>query len=149
MREALFSILGGVEGMRALDLFAGSGALGIEALPRGASEAVFVERDPRAAAIVRSNLADLGLEASVHARDALGFLRVASGGDPFDLVFCDPPYDLATQLGPKLAERLPPLLCDDSLIVTESAKRAPLELPFTVERRRTYGDTLIVVHRGG
>ena len=149
VREAIFSILGAVEGMRVLDLFAGSGALGIEALSRGASEAVFVERDARAAAVVRSNLADLGLEASVQARDALGFLRDPGGGAPFDLVFCDPPYDLATRLGPKLAERLPPLLCDDSLIVTESDKRAPLELPFPVERRRAYGDTLIVVHRGG
>ena len=149
VREALFSILGSVEGTRVLDLFAGSGALGIEALSRGASEAVFVERDARAAATVRSNLSEVGLEAAVHSRDALGFLRDAGGGDPFDLVFCDPPYDLAARLAPELAERLPPLLSRQALIVTESDKRSPLQLPFPVARERTYGDTRIVVHRGG
>ena len=77
VREALFSILGpAVEGARVLDLFAGSGALGIEALSRGAAEAVFVESDPRAAAAIRGNLKTLDASGRVHARDALALVRV-------------------------------------------------------------------------
>ena len=79
VREALFSILGDVSGLRVLDLFAGSGALGIEALSRGAAEAVFVDSAPRAVAAVRANLEALGLEAKVHRRDALDVSRRAAG----------------------------------------------------------------------
>ena len=93
VREALFSMLGDVSGARVLDLYAGSGALGIEALSRGAASAVFVERDARAAATITRNLDALGADAEVRRQDALRFL--ASGAGPFDLVFCDPPYDLA------------------------------------------------------
>ncbi len=83
MREALFSILGDVEGLRVLDLFAGSGALGIEALSRGAAGAVFVDSRARAVAAVRRNLDELGLEAEVHRRDALRYLRSAAGESTF------------------------------------------------------------------
>ncbi len=96
VREALFSMLGDVDGDRVLDLFAGSGALGIEALSRGAASAVFVERDARAAAAIKRNLESLGVEARVARQDVLGFLGREQG--PFDLVFCDPPYDSASRL---------------------------------------------------
>ncbi len=74
VREALFSMLGDVAGARVLDLYAGSGALGIEALSRGAASAVFVERDPRAVAAIRRNLDASGAEAAVRRQDALRFL---------------------------------------------------------------------------
>ena len=147
VREALFSILGDMAGLRVLDLFAGSGALGIEALSRGAAGAVFVDSSHRAAATVEANLRGLGLDAAVHQRDAMAFLGRAGEGPPFDLVFVDPPYDWASRLAAPLAERLPAILSDDARIVTESDKRSPLVMPFPLVSERTYGDTRIAIHR--
>ncbi len=150
VREAIFSILGDVTGLRVLDLFAGSGALGIEALSRGADEAVFVDNDARAITAVRLNLAALDLAAQVSRGDALAFLAdAAPDAPPFDLVFVDPPYSSANRLAPQLAKRLTPVLAEDAVIVTESYKREPLELPFALVRERTYGDTRVAVHRHG
>jgi 16S rRNA (guanine966-N2)-methyltransferase len=159
VREALFSMLGDVSGARVLDLYAGSGALGIEALSRGAESAVFVERDPRAVAAIERNLASIGLEQQVVKQDAMRFLARAAGkniaparAEPapsrptFDLVFCDPPYDSASGLAGPLAEHLPELTSEHARIVTESDKRNPLELPFPLRTERTYGDTRIVIH---
>jgi 16S rRNA (guanine966-N2)-methyltransferase len=137
-------MLGDVSGARVLDLYAGSGALGIEALSRGAASAVFVERDPRAAAVIERNLTSLGLEEEVLRRDAVRFLRAGVG--TFDLVFCDPPYDSASRLAGPLAEHLPALISEHARIVTESDKRTPLELPFPLLTERTYGDTRIAIH---
>jgi 16S rRNA (guanine966-N2)-methyltransferase len=144
VREALFSMLGDVTGARVLDLYAGSGALGIEALSRGAESAVFVERDPRAAAAIERNLTSLGLEEEVLRQDAVRFLARSSG--MFDLVFCDPPYDAASRLAGPLAEHLPALTSKDARIVTESDKRNPLVLPLPLLTERTYGDTRIAIH---
>jgi 16S rRNA (guanine966-N2)-methyltransferase len=144
VREALFSILGEVSGARVLDLYAGSGALGIEALSRGAVSAVFVERNPRAAAVIDRNLASLGLEQEVLRQDVVRFLSRSEGR--FDLVFCDPPYDAASRLAGPLAEHLPALTAEQARIVTESDKRTPLELPFPLLTERTYGDTRIAIH---
>jgi len=144
VREALFSMLGDVSGARVLDLYAGSGALGIEALSRGAESSVFVERDPRAVAAIRRNLDSLGLDQEVLKQDTVRFLRRGSG--TFDLVFCDPPYDSATRLAGLLTERLPEVTSEDARIVTESDKRNPLELPFRLVTERTYGDTRIAIH---
>jgi 16S rRNA (guanine966-N2)-methyltransferase len=146
VREALFSILGPLDGERVLDLFAGSGALGIEALSRGAASAVFVDSDQRAAAAIRRNLDALGATAEVYRRDALAFLR-AQPGDSFDLVFLDPPYSSASQLADALSELLPAALSEDALIVSESDKRTPLELTLPLIDERTYGDTRIAIHR--
>jgi 16S rRNA (guanine966-N2)-methyltransferase len=146
VREALFSMLGDVSGARVLDLYAGSGALGIEALSRGAAAAVFVERDPHAVAAIRRNLDALGLAEDVVRQDALRFLARAEG--TFDLVFCDPPYDSVPRIAGPLAERLPALLAESARIVTESDKRTPLELPFPLVTERTYGDTRIAIHGG-
>jgi 16S rRNA (guanine966-N2)-methyltransferase len=144
VREALFSMLGDVGDARVLDLYAGSGALGIEALSRGAAFAVFVERDPRAIAAIERNLSRLEVDAVVQRADVLRWLARAEG--PFDLVFCDPPYDVASRLAGPLAERLPGLTADDARIVTESDKRKPLELPFPLIVERSYGDTRIAIH---
>jgi 16S rRNA (guanine966-N2)-methyltransferase len=146
VREALFSILGPVEGLRVLDLYAGSGALGLEALSRGAAEATFVDSDPHAVAAVRRNLAALGLNAPVHRRDAMSFLAGAEA--VYDLVFVDPPYSSADRLGGPLSERLPRVLAASARIVTESDKRAPLPLDLPMVDERSYGDTRIAVHRG-
>jgi 16S rRNA (guanine966-N2)-methyltransferase len=146
VREALFSILGGVDGLWVLDLFAGSGALGIEALSRGAAGALFVDSSAKAAAAVRRNLDQTGLTAEVHRRDALRWLAAAER--PFDLVFADPPYDLAARVAGPLSELLPAVLATQARIVTESDKRAPLWLALPLVTERTYGDTRIAIHRG-
>jgi 16S rRNA (guanine966-N2)-methyltransferase len=146
VREALFSILGDVSGARVLDLFAGSGALGIEALSRGAAGAVFVERDPRAVDAIHRNLEAVGAEAEVRRQDVLRFLASYEGR--FDLVLIDPPYDFAVRLAGPLAERLPAVLADEARIVVESDKRRPLELPLPLVRERVFGDTRVAVHHG-
>jgi 16S rRNA (guanine966-N2)-methyltransferase len=150
VREAVFNVLGAVDGARVLDLFAGSGALGIEALSRGAASVVFVERDVRAATALRGNLESVGADDVVRRRDALAYLRspAAAGDGPFDLVFADPPYSSAPRLGDQLSELLPPLLAEGARIVTESDKRNPLELELPLLRERAYGDTRIAVHHG-
>ncbi|HEX2233262.1 MAG TPA: 16S rRNA (guanine(966)-N(2))-methyltransferase RsmD [Thermoleophilaceae bacterium] len=144
VREALFSILGDVSGARVLDLYAGSGALGIEALSRGAASAEFVDKDPRAVAAIRRNLEAVGADGRVRRRDAIGFLAAAEGR--YDLVLIDPPYDSAERIAGPLAERLPAVLVQGARVVTESDKRRPLELPLPLLRERIYGDTRIAVH---
>jgi len=149
VREALFSILGDIAGRRVLDLYAGSGALGIEALSRGAREVVFVESGRRAADAIRANLSAIGdPDAMIWVGDALAYLRRADPEATFDLVFADPPYSSATQVGEGLSELLPPLLTQTSLTVTESDKRAPLPLTLPLVDERIYGDTRIAIHRG-
>jgi 16S rRNA (guanine966-N2)-methyltransferase len=148
VREALFSVLGAVDDARVLDLFAGSGALGIEALSRGAAAATFVDSAPAAVRAVRDNLAALGLDAEVRRADARAFLRAArSERRQYDLVFLDPPYRLATRLAPDLTTALGDLLAPGARVVAESDRRAPLELGLDLVDERRYGDTLIRIHR--
>jgi 16S rRNA (guanine966-N2)-methyltransferase len=151
VREALFSMLGELHGASVLDLFAGTGALGIEALSRGAERAVFVERDPRAAKVLRANLAALGLEpdvAEVRRTDALAALRSARAAkETYDLIFIDPPYSQAHGWGPELSASLPSLSRPAARIVVESDRRAPLQLRLEVAQQRRYGDTSITIHR--
>ena len=153
VREALFSILhagGAIGGARVLDLYAGSGALGIEALSRGATSAVFVERDGRATAALRANLDLLGLtsqEADVRRADVLGALREArTRAETYDLALCDPPYRLAAGLGASLSEALAPVLAPHARVVCESDRRAPLDLDLDLIDERRYGDTLIRIY---
>ena len=149
VREALFSILGPVEGLRVLDLYAGSGALGLEALSRGAGPATFVESARPALAAIRANLDAVGEEAEVVASDVLKWLRAAAGGEAaFDLVFCDPPYDAASRIAQQLVDLLPRVTGPQALIVTESSKRNPLVIDLPLSDERTYGDTRIAIHRG-
>jgi 16S rRNA (guanine966-N2)-methyltransferase len=150
VREALFSILGPVDGLRVLDLYAGSGALGLEALSRGAESATFVESARPALAAIRANLDTVDEEAEVVASDAIKWLGAADGREqPFDLVFCDPPYDAAARIAQQLADLLPRVVGPQALIVTESSKRNPLVLDLPLSDERTYGDTRIAIHRGG
>ena len=147
VREALFSILGAIDGARVLDLFAGSGALAIEALSRGAAEATLVDCSPAAIAAIKRNLATLDLQAAVRRQDALTFLGAArSGARQYDLVFVDPPYRHAATLDRKLSTALPPVLTAGARVVVESDRRAPLALDLPVRDERRYGDTLVRIH---
>lgn len=147
VREAVFSILGDVSGARVLDLFAGSGALAIEALSRGASAATLVDTHPQTA---RRNVesVELGDRARVVRADAARFLRRAEEG-VFDLVLCDPPYKLADRLAADLDPLIRRVLAERGRVVVETSpdRPLPIDLPVLVERR--YGDTLITVHGGG
>jgi 16S rRNA (guanine966-N2)-methyltransferase len=151
VREALFSMLGEISGARVLDLFAGTGALGIEALSRGASRAVFVERERRALTALRANLDALALgvpEAEVRAGDALSRLtRSVAAGERYDLIFLDPPYALAAELTERLCEPLEAALAPCGRIVLESGRGAPVGLSLTVVKERRYGDTSILILR--
>jgi 16S rRNA (guanine966-N2)-methyltransferase len=146
VRGAIFNVLGDVEGLRVLDLFAGTGALGIEALSRGAAIATFVDEDGTAIDVIERNTAALDAEAERIQRDAMRFLGDAIGRS-YDLIFLDPPYSSAPSLGERLTQLLPAVLSQDARIVTESDKRAPLDLGFPLEFERDYGHTRIRIHR--
>jgi 16S rRNA (guanine966-N2)-methyltransferase len=148
VREALFSILGArTQGAKVLDLFAGSGALGLEALSRGAETVTFVDDDRVAIQAIKANLQALQANAQVRQTDALRFLGAASaGGAQYDLIFLDPPYRLAERLAPPLSEALPAVLAPGAVAVAESDRRAPLALSLPLKDERRYGDTLIRIH---
>jgi 16S rRNA (guanine966-N2)-methyltransferase len=148
VREALFSILGDrVAGARVLDLFAGSGALGIDALSRGAAEVTFVDSASAAIKAVRANLESVAGEAEVRRLDARAFLRSArNAGRQYDLVFLDPPYRRGAALAGELTTALPAVLAPGARVAVESDRRAPLELGLSLLDERRYGDTLIRIH---
>jgi 16S rRNA (guanine966-N2)-methyltransferase len=155
-REGLFSSLGGrVPGARVLDLFAGTGALGVEALSRGAAEAVFVDRSRGAAAVIRDNLGRTHLSegAAVVVLDVRAFLsRNDKNGAPFDLVLADPPYDLG---GPELDDVLADLaegwLAAQGWTVALTRRKGSstpvIPVHWSAARRLEYGDTLVVLLR--
>jgi 16S rRNA (guanine966-N2)-methyltransferase len=147
VRENVFNLVGPVDGARVLDLFAGSGALGIEALSRGAGHATFVERDPDALRALERNLDRLRLTgARVVRGDALRTLaQEASAGAKYDLVLVDPPYEMLTEIQPRLARHLPPLLAADGLVVVETDARLEPELPLPVRTSRKYGQTRVTL----
>jgi 16S rRNA (guanine966-N2)-methyltransferase len=151
VREAIFSMLADVGGAQVLDLFAGTGALGIEALSRGASRAMFVERNARSFAALRANLRALELgadEAPARRLDAREGMRAArKHSETYDLVFIDPPYRQAQVWAPVLRDALPALLREAARVVLESDRRAPLGLDMPTEQERSYGDTLITIKR--
>lgn len=151
VRESLFSILGPLDDLRVLDLFAGTGALGIEALSRGAAHATFVERDRKALEALERNVRELGLasgEANVVRGDYRRYVRDAGArGEAYDLVLLDPPYRDAPGIAPVLDAALRPLLREGARVVTESDRRSPLTLDLGDADERRYGDTLIRIHR--
>jgi len=147
VREAVFSILGDISGLAVLDLYAGSGALAIEALSRDAAAATLVDLAPAAIATIHRNLADLDLEAQVRRADVRAYLRTASRSAPhYDLVFLDPPYRHPAELGAELSIALAPVLAPGARVVVESDRRAPLKLDLPLLDERRYGDTLILIH---
>ncbi len=153
VREALFasalSDLGGLDGARVLDLYAGSGAIGLEALSRGAVHALLVESDRRAVATLRKNVASLGLPGAQVAADRVRrVLESGSRDGPYDLVVADPPYAVtAEEVGAVLAAlRDGGWPAPGALIVVERASRGPhLEWPegFTEARVRRYGEAAL------
>ena len=153
VKEALFAILGGrVEGARFLDLYAGTGAIGIEALSRGAGWVTFVESSPSALRILRANLDRCGLEesADVRACRADAFLRRDAAGSPYDIVFADPPYhaDDGAALLPSLDQAA--IITSESTVILERFTKLPLPSQvgrLTLVREYRYGDTTLSVFR--
>jgi len=178
VREAMFGVIlalpevraagdewppvGPLRGHVVLDLFAGSGALGIEALSRGADGCAFVENERGALRALRTNLERLGVEigardgretggadgraprARVHAADARRALQAdARRGARYTLLFADPPYDRYAEVRPALARLLGPLLAPHAVVVIETAAGTEAGLPWTVVREKRYGDTRV------
>lgn len=144
VREALFNALGSMDavaGATVLDLFAGTGALGIEALSRGAASATFVEADARAVAAVKANLAATALaeRARVVQADVLGFLD-AHPPAPVDLAFADPPY--AFDAWPRLLDAVPA-----RLVAIEARSHVALPEGWRALRSKRYGDTVVTLAR--
>jgi 16S rRNA (guanine966-N2)-methyltransferase len=147
VRESLFSILGPLDGERVLDLFAGSGALGIEALSRGAASALLCDDAKVAVETIRANLDALGMDAQVVCDDARRVLRNAHArGAAYDLIFLDPPYRQAERWAADLSALVSVVLAPGGRVIGESDRRAPLELELPIVDERRYGDTLIRIH---
>ena len=156
VKAAIFSSLGDIiAGARVLDLFAGSGALGIEALSRGASSVVFVEQDGQSAEIIERNLAKTKLKGRVRQQDAFDFLRHASGSELFDIVFADPPYE-KTEDGERFTEKLlaneelPQLMDAGGIFVLEKwpAEALPQMKKWHLVRQKKYGATEVLFLSG-
>jgi len=151
-KEALFSILGDwIEGARVLDLFGGTGAVGIESLSRGAEHATFLERNRRAIETIQANLVHCRLKelAAVQQGDSFAFLERYKG-DPFDLIFVAPPqYQDLWRKALLLVDKRPELLYDDGMVVVQIHPRedGPVELQSLYEfDRRTYGSVLLIFY---
>jgi 16S rRNA (guanine966-N2)-methyltransferase len=147
VREAVFNLVGPVDGAEVLDLFAGSGAMGLEALSRGAARVTFVEADRRAAQTILRNLDKLRLEgATVLREDAARKLAAdAAGGRRYDLVLIDPPYRMLARSLPTLALHLPSVLAADGIAVVESDARDEPDLPLPKRTSRRYGSARVTV----
>jgi 16S rRNA (guanine966-N2)-methyltransferase len=149
VREALFAILADVSGARVLDPFAGSGALGFEALSRGAEHVAFCELDGAALAVLRENAARLRYADRCTIRRQDGRRRLSSDAAAaltYDLILLDPPYQMLPSLTDRLATHLPALIGPGGRAVLEyDASGAAPELPLTALAERTYGGTRITV----
>lgn len=158
VREALFSILGDVSGLEVLDLFAGTGAMGLEALSRGAAKTTFVEIDKQALEVVRRNVdatVSDGSATELIKGDAPRVVRSLALADRrFDLVIFDPPYEQTADMVAKTIDCLPTICSQDARIVLEVATRhrniveqAARGWDAEVETERAYGDTVVAVLR--
>lgn len=177
VREAMFDVLGALlmeaparhaaaralatsvepvdvfRGVEVLDLFAGAGGLGIEALSRGAARCTFAERDPAALAALRANLARLGLDVTRGRVVAVDYRRAlqtdARDGSVYTLVFVDPPYARYSQVEVELRRSLGQIMARDALVVVETERSQVVDLPWPECRRKLYGDTQVVVLSAG
>lgn len=149
VREALYNLVGPVDDATVLDLYAGSGALGLEALSRGARRCVFVEADGAACRAIKTNLETLELTgAIVHQRDAIAALREETlAGRRYDLVLLDPPYERWAATEARLAELLPRVVADTGLVVVETDARLEPELPLELTTTRRYGSARLTLYR--
>jgi 16S rRNA (guanine(966)-N(2))-methyltransferase RsmD len=159
VKEALFSILtslvGDFSGLRVIDIFAGSGSLGIEALSRGCAQVVFIDSHRESVAAIRENLHDLGFlpQSRIMAKEAVSALTTLEETEqPFGLVFLDPPYreGLAVKILERLA--LSPLVADETIVIAEFARDE--DIPTSYGRlaefdRRAYGDTALAFFQKG
>ena len=150
VREAIFDVLQEVDGLRVLDLFAGTGALGLEALSRGARECVFVESDAGVAHTLRRNIAVLGEES--RSIVVVGDYRQAASGlidrrEIFDLLFADPPYRMLAEVELSLAPLAPSLLPEAGVLVIEGPTSIPVSFGGTLLLQRDYGDTRVTMIR--
>ncbi|CAN5792143.1 16S rRNA (guanine(966)-N(2))-methyltransferase RsmD [soil metagenome] len=144
VREAAFNLIGPVDGATVLDLYAGSGAFGLEALSRDAASATFVESERIACRTIAANLEKLQLTgASVVCGDALWSLRQERR--TYDLVFAYPPYEAWRELEGRLAERLPRVLGADGLLVVETGARIEPSLPLALRTSRRYGSARLTL----
>jgi 16S rRNA (guanine966-N2)-methyltransferase len=149
-REAAFTLIGPVDGARVLDLYAGSGAMGLEALSRGAAHATFVERDRAAAETILRNLDKLRLDRATVLRDDVPRVLAAEAraGKRYDLVLIDPPYRMLAGVLPTLSAYLPSVVEPDGLVVVESDAREEPRLPLPRRTSRRYGSARITVFDG-
>ncbi len=147
VREAAFALVGPVDGANVLDVFAGSGAMGLEALSRGAARCVFVERDRTACQVIQRNVEKLRLTgATVLCQDASRALREERARDQrFGLVLVDAPYEDWERERASLGELLPELLDTDGLAVVETSYRVEPELPLALVTTRRYGSARITL----
>jgi len=148
VREAAFNLIGPVDDADVLDLYAGSGAMGLEALSRGAARATFVEADRQACRAIDANLDKLRLTGArvVQADAARALALEASSGRRYDLVLVDPPYAELDRVLPTLDRYLPGLLSADGLVVVESSARVEPELPsLTMRTSRRYGSARLTL----
>ena len=144
VREAAFNLIGPVDGARVLDLFAGSGAMGLEALSRSAASVTFVESDRAACRTIEQNLAKLRLTgARVVCADAVWTLRQETR--PYDLILVDAPYEAWEELEPRLAPQLARLLATDGLVVVETDARTEPSLPLSQRTSRRYGSARLTL----
>jgi 16S rRNA (guanine966-N2)-methyltransferase len=144
VREAAFNLIGPVDDARVLDLFAGSGALGLEALSRGAASVTFVESDRIACRTISENLEKLKLtDARVVCADALWTVRKDTHN--YDLILVDPPYEAWAELESRLAEQLPRVLAPDGLLVVETGARTDPALPLPIRTSRRYGSARLTL----
>ena len=150
VREAAFNLIGPLDGAHVLDLFAGSGAMGLEALSRGAASATFVESDRVAAATIVRNLDKLALEGATVVRDdaARALSAEAARGRRYDLVLIDPPYRILAGLLPMLGTYLPAVVAPEGLVVVESDAHEEPDLPLPKRTSRRYGSARITVFEG-
>lgn len=147
-RAAIFDVLGSIKGSTVLDLYAGSGAIGLEALSRAATQVVFIEKNAQVAAVIRCNIAKLGVAAQtqVFAGEAKIWLGRSKARVKYDVIVADPPY---AELNPTILGRMADILAKDGvLVVSHSSKISSPELKsLQLITSKTYGDTSLSFYK--